>query len=53
MGSYVKVQTKKQCARSAHQNQKTKKRVGSCPHSTFSYEAAVEFRFTLPSSATE
>ena len=40
--------------RVAHtKSKKTKNRVGDRPHSTFIYEAAFEFRLTLPSSATE
>ena len=37
-------QSQNQCARSAHQVNKTE-RVGKCPHSTFIYEAAFDFRF--------
>jgi hypothetical protein len=38
--------------RAAH-TKKTRKTCGQSPHSTFIYEAVFEFRFTLPSSATE
>jgi len=40
-------------AHRAHKKQKQEKHVGNCPHSTFIYEAAFEFRFYIPSSATE